>query len=627
MCGISGYSGTAPKRFLEQAVAVQSHRGPDANMIFEAPSVGLGHNRLAIIDLSPEANQPMTSEDRQHVIVFNGEIYNFLQLRKELENEGATFKSHSDTEVLLHLFKRHGLDFLDRLNGIFALAIWDTDTRSLFVATDRMGVKPLYYIATEGLFAFASELKALTPLSDRSLTPKAAAIIGYLSYLWSPTVQTLAADIKRLAPGHALIVREGTIERQRCWHRSAGGFSTKFQGTVKDAISETRCQLKRAVHRQMLSDVPVGAFLSGGLDSSAIVAFAREIDPNIPCFTIKMKGGQDADQVDDLPYARRVADHLQVPLTVVEVSADTLARDVENMVCQLDEPLADPAALNVQYICRQARKAGIPVLLSGTGGDDLFSGYRRHQAMQLERYLSWVPKNMRSFAATRARELASKHQRYRRVGKLLENADKSADDRLVSLFRWGAPDTVFRLLTPDFRASIDRTQEDPLHSFLATLSSDMSPLSKCLALEQNFFLPNHNLIYTDKMSMAESVEVRVPFLDNDLITFAQSLPDSLRIRGTQAKWVLKKAMEHDLPRDVIYRPKTGFGVPLRRWMTHDLKPLLDDTLSYASLKSRAVFDPEAVHDLIARNNSGKVDASYTLFSVLCIELWMRKFRP
>ncbi|RED18261.1 asparagine synthase (glutamine-hydrolyzing) [Pontivivens insulae] len=626
MCGISGYSGDAPIGFLERAVRSQRHRGPDAEGYFEAKGIGLGHNRLAILDLSSAGAQPMVGPGGQTRVAYNGEIYNFRDLRAELQANGALFKSESDTEVILHLYERDGAAFLEHLNGIFAIALWDPRDGNLLLATDRMGVKPLYYIERDGLVAFASELKALTELSDLSLPMDPSCIARYLSYLWSPGADTPAPDIKLMSPGSALSVKDGHVERKWTWHRPISGFSTLQTDATDKLVTKTRSLVRQASLRQMVSDVPVGAFLSGGLDSSAIVAFAREASADLPCFTIRMTGGQDDDQTDDLPYAERVARHLGVDLSVVEVSPDRLAQDVERMIGQLDEPLADPAALNVSYICEQAKSAGISVLLSGTGGDDLFSGYRRHQAIEAERYWTWMPRSARA-ALRRGSGIAARNStRLRRVAKLFENADASDDERLIAYFRWTAPEKVKALLSTEMRGDLAREVDAPLQTYMDELPPSLTRMSQALALEQRFFLADHNLIYTDKMSMAHGVEVRVPFLDNDLVTFSQGLPDDVRVRKGQAKWILKKAMEAELPHDVIYRPKTGFGVPLRRWMTHDLLPLLNDTLSHASLRKRGIFDADAVHRLIAQNQRGEIDASYTLFSVLSIELWHRAFR-
>jgi asparagine synthase (glutamine-hydrolysing) len=399
---------------------------------------------------------------------------------------------------------------------------------------------------------------------------------------------------------------------------------TKREGT--DWVSKTTALLRQAVHCQMIADVPVGAFLSGGLDSSAVVAFAREINPDIHCFTIEVVGGQESGVTDDLPYARHVAQHLEVPLDIVSINAATMADDLERMVVQLDEPLADPAPLNVLYISQLAREQGIKVLLSGAGGDDLFTGYRRHRALMAERWWSWLPRGARQGLTTMTRGLDQRLPMGRLLTKLFSGAGLTDDERLVNYFRWAGRADLVRLYSKEFRAALnDSVAEQPMLDLLKELPTETSRLERLLALEQRFFLTDHNLAYTDKMSMAVGVEVRVPFLDLDMVEFAFRVPQRFKQRGREGKWVLKKAMEPYLPSEVIYRPKTGFGAPLRRWMRHELRELLKDLLSEESLKRRGFFDATAVQRLIADNEAGRVDASYTLLSLLNIEIWCRSF--
>jgi asparagine synthase (glutamine-hydrolysing) len=352
---------------------------------------------------------------------------------------------------------------------------------------------------------------------------------------------------------------------------------------------------------------------------------ARERVPDILCFTIE-SGEADEGMTSDLPYARRVAKHLGVPLEVVKIDSSAMAADLERMVYQLDEPLADPAPLNVLYISQLARSRGIKVLLSGAGGDDLFTGYRRHLAMTTERLWSWLPEGVRAGLERASSSLDQRKPLFRRGAKLLSGAGLDGDARLANYFVWGSEARLRALYTPDFRRQVgEESAVEPMLEFLAGLPATTSRLERLLALEQRFFLIDHNLTYTDKMAMAAGVEVRVPFLDIDLVDFAGSLPASVKQRGREGKWVLKKAMERYLPLDVIYRPKSGFGAPLRRWMRHELRDLLSDQLSSQSLRARGMFDPAAVQRLIADNDSGKVDATYTLLSLLCIEIWCRQF--
>jgi asparagine synthase (glutamine-hydrolysing) len=378
----------------------------------------------------------------------------------------------------------------------------------------------------------------------------------------------------------------------------------------------------------MVADVPVGAFLSGGLDSSAVVVFARESNPGIRCFTIEAVGGQEQGETDDLPYARRVAKHLDVPLDAIRIDAGRMAGDLERMVWQLDEPLADPAPLNVLYISQLAREQGIKVLLSGAGGDDLFTGYRRHRAIQAERLWSWLPAPALELLERGTACLDQRRAVSRRVAKLFRGASRRGNDRIVSYFEWARRPDLRALYSDAFLEQLGSSDAaDPMEDFLAPLPSSVPAIERMLALEQRFFLPDHNLIYTDKMSMAVGVEVRVPFLDLELVDLAGRIAPSAKQRGQVGKWALKRAMERYLPHDVIYRPKTGFTAPLRRGMRHDLRTLVGDLLRPEAVRRRGLFRPEAVQLLVEANADGRVDASHTVLSLLCIEIWCRRFLP
>ncbi len=637
MCGIAGALCSVDQHLkdvelfewsrVQQSLA---HRGPDDSGLFldKAANVGLLHTRLSIIDLSPQGRQPMLSADGDVVLVFNGEIYNFRDLRHELEEAGFSFRGSSDTEVLLNLYLAEGMKMLTRLNGIFSLAVWDRSKRTLFIARDAFGVKPLYYDHAEntGRFVFASELKALVHLQTQCAHVDEAALQRYLAFLWCPGEGTPLKGVRKLGPGEAMEVQDGRIQRHWRWYRLPMLSRTRAWLDEEGAVSGCLAYFRKAVQRQMVSDVPVGAFLSGGLDSSAIVAMAVEVNPSISCFSIEMKGEQDDGVADDLPYALSVARHLNVPLHVIRIEPDQVVADLEQMVVQLDEPLADPAALNVLYISRLARKQGIKVLLSGVGGDDLFAGYRRHHAVMLEQWWEWLPSAVRRGLSLVTSNLDQRRSWVRRLAKLFMGAEMAGDDRLINYFRWVGNAQLRGLFTKQFLAALGNEKaEEPMQVFLAELGPEVSRLERMLALEQRFFLTDHNLNYTDKMSMAAGVEVRVPFLDLDLVEFAARISPRHKQRGGEGKWVLKKAMESYLPRDVIFRPKTGFGLPLRRWIRYELRELIGDLLSVESLRYRGIFRPETVQRMIADNDEGRADAAYTLFSLLCIEIWCRRF--
>lgn len=628
MCGVIGYFGKFESSQFQISLDFINHRGPDDHGIYTDVESGvwLGHSRLAILDLSPSGHQPMLSPDGQVALIFNGEIYNYFELKKELEFLGIKFYGKSDTEVLLHLYLHLGEEMLPRLNGIFALAIWDKRTESMFLARDALGVKPLYFSATGSGFAFASEVKALLKLVPDARELDIVALHRYLSFLWCPGEGTPLKGVRVLGPGEAMWIRAGQIFRSWKWYQLPIFRGITADLDVQESLFGTVQHLRQAVHRQMVADVPVGAFLSGGLDSSAVVAFARELNPNLHCFTIETPGGQDSGTTEDLPYARKVARHLGVSLDVVSINSSRMASDLERMVVQLDEPLADPAPLNVLYISQLAREQGMKVLLSGTGGDDLFTGYRRHRALQAERYWQWLPGMVRRALTKASSSLDQRKALNRRMTKLFSGAGLDGNERLVEYFRWVREDDLLKLYTLEARQALGAEMAaSPMLDFLLPLPDCVQPLDRMLALEQRFFLTDHNLVYTDKMSMAVGVEVRVPFLDLDLVDFSARIPLHLKQRGREGKWILKKAMEQYLPSEVIYRPKSGFGAPLRRWMRFELRELLGDVLSEAGLRRRGLFDPIAVQRLIAANDAGEVDASYTLLSLLSIELWCRNF--
>ncbi len=633
MCGIGGFSLSSKTPFsqsiLKKILNSIDHRGPDDRGIYEDfdYKIGLVQARLSIQDLSSFGHQPMISEDGQIVLVFNGEIYNFRELRSELKAKGIKFNGLSDTEVLLNLYILEGQQMLSKLNGIFAFAIWDKRDQSIFLARDNFGVKPLYYSSIENNFFFASEMKALVPLLKNTKEINFKALQNYLTYLYCPGKGTPIESISKLLPGQALIINSGKIKKSWKWyHPPVFNEKSKTKMKQKFAIEGVRKHLRDAVVRQMIADVPVGAFLSGGLDSSAIVSFAREQNKNISCFVIESEGSQEKGKSDDVYYARRVAKYLNVNLDVVKINSIKMANDLEVMIKTLDEPIADFSALNVLYISQLAREQGIKVLLSGIGGDDVFAGYRRHQAMMNEYWWSWLPNKLRNILKIASSKLNQNNTFNRRLSKLFSGANLNGDERLINYFSWIQRDDLKRLYSKDLSCSLGLSNPNSeMLNFLEELPKSTKKLDRMLALEQQFFLADHNLLYADRMSMANGLEVRVPFLDKELVEFAHNIPDNLKQRGTQGKWILKKSMEGFLPKEVIYRSKTGFGVPLRRWMRNELREFLGDVLSIESLRNRGLFDPTAVWKLIAENDKGKIDASYTLLSLLCIEIWCRNY--
>jgi asparagine synthase (glutamine-hydrolysing) len=605
---------------------------------------------LAIIDLSADGAQPMTvhcarcgSASLQDLaLTYNGEIYNFPDLRTSLKALGHTFHSRTDSEVLLHLYGDEGIDMLPRLSGIFAFALRDGRERGrpdamgqgdLLLARDPIGVKPLYHAQTPEGFLFGSEMKALLPDPGLSRELDHIALHQHLAHLWTPAPRTLLRGVRKLRPGHALIVQGGRIAREWSYYELPYG-AELLQGDRRAIERELRDRVEGAVRRQLLSDVPVGAFLSGGLDSSAVVAMMKLINPNDRplCYSIGFAGDQALDgSPPDLPYARRVAEHLDVRLHTIEVEPDMI-RHLERMLFHLDEPQADPAPINTLLIAEQARRDGMKVLLSGAGGDDIFAGYRRHFAVRLERLWCWMPAAARRWLGAPARRIGEGHLGglhnawVRRAVRLFAHADLEPDARLAAYFWWSEEGLRRGLYTTSLAAELrDESTSQPLLESLAKIPSEPDALNRMLYLEAKHFLADHNLNYTDKMGMAAGVEVRVPLLDLDVIEFATMIPPRMKQEGRLGKAIFKRAMESHLPREVVYRPKTGFGAPLRRWLRQELREQVEETLSASSLGRRGLFDPGAVHRLVEGDRAGRVDGSYTIFALMCFELWCRRF--
>lgn len=614
---------------VQRMMNLIAHRGPDDSGFFEDPAnqVALGHIRLSIIDLRPEGKQPLTNENKTVFLVCNGEIYNYKQLRKELLNKGHIFTSHTDSEILVHLYEQEGTKMLSRLNGIFSFVIYDLKKKELFCARDQLGVKPFYYSIVNNLFAFASELKALLAIPQISKDIDPIAIHNTLTFLWSPGPTTMLKSIRKLEPGFALIVKDAKIKRH--WRYYDIPYSAdELIYSEAEAIELVQSHLLKAVKKQLMADVPVNAFLSGGLDSSAIVAMMRKIHPNTPpkCYTISFAGGKKFEGgVNDLPYARKVAKHLDLDLEEIVIEPD-IVNNIEKMIYFLDEPQSDLAPINIMLICQKAHEQGIKVLLSGAGGDDIFSGYRRHAAIYLERYWAWLPHAVRYLVQSSTDLLSAGWGPFRKIRKLFENASLDREERLITYFFWLSQRKVKALLRDEILQALGEYDSFvPMNNHLVNIPTVKDPLNRMLYLECKTFLPDHNLNYTDKMGMASGVEIRVPLLDIDLVRLCTKISPHLKQNGITGKYIFKKAMEPFLPHEVIYRPKAAIPSPLRIWLQNDLREMVRDILSPARLKRRGWFDHKVVLKLIEDNESSKIDASYSIWAMVSMEIWASLF--
>jgi asparagine synthase (glutamine-hydrolysing) len=627
MCGISG--GIGQKNFSQDEIlAAIQHRGPDSKGFFQDGNLFLAHTRLSIQDLSDNAKQPMFSEDGRFVIIFNGEIYNHLELRKSIQNE-FNFKSTSDTETVLYLFIKYGKEFLSMLNGIFAIVIYDIDKKEIFIARDHFGVKPLYYYNDGKRFLFSSEMKSFLSFDiDKSLDPKA--LFNYLTFLWAPGDLVPFEHVKKLLPGHYFQFHISDF--LNC--KPSKYFEIHFNGKYStlnenDLINILDQKLCEAVKRQMLSDVPVGFFLSGGLDSSLIVAIAKKLFPEkkMDCFTIDVSDWSDSNEnfSDDLVYAKKVASLLNVDLHIVK-SEFSISDFFDKIIWYLDEPQADSAPLHVFRITELAKTKGIKVLLGGTAGDDIFSGYRRHQALEYEKYFKLMPLSIRKNIRKLLSLMPKNNLLIRRVSKLSENLDKTVVQRMSGYFNWLSTDSVRQLFSYEYRTQLNTfNPNEYFDNLLFRIPEEKNLLNQMLYWELNTFLVDHNLNYTDKMSMANGVETRVPYLDKDLIEFSTTIPPTLKMKNGNSKYILKKLAERYLPKDVIYRSKTGFGAPVRKWITHDLEELINQRITEKNLNEYGIFDYKNVCSLINENKLGNVDASYTIWSILAIDSWLKQF--
>jgi asparagine synthase (glutamine-hydrolysing) len=633
MCGIAGFVGGFHENLAARMNAVQAHRGPDGRGVFEdrAAGVALAHLRLAILDLSDQASQPMHSPDGRYTLVFNGEIYNFADLRARLVGQGHTFRSTGDTEVLLHGLAQEGEAFVERLNGMFAFALWDAQTQELLLARDQLGVKPLYYAEPEpGTLLFASEIKALCAHPALKREPDLEVIQQHLAYCHASADRTALHGVKRLLPGALLRwdAATRTVKIRRYWQPS---FHRKPDADRADGAQQVKSLLETATQRQLVSDVPVGAFLSGGLDSSLITAFARaKVGPAFQCYTITYASGDNVlDGGDeDAPHARRVAQALGLSLREIELKPE-VASLWPRLIYHLDEPIADPAAISCYLISKLARDSGTTVLLSGQGGDELFCGYPRYRAMQATRALNRLPRPARRLLSTGAGLLPGSREgwlgtRLRRVRRVLTALGETPDEQFLSYSASTPELEISRILSPEFRTALGgrRFKEACLKQMR---EQRLEGLERFQERDLTVYLPNHNLLYTDKMGMAVGLEARVPFLDLDLVNAVVPYPEAWKISGDTTKAVLRASARGVLPDEIIDRPKAGFGAPFRKWLRYDLDEMWNDLMSPAAVRRRGWFSGDALEEARRRSQAGQADLYMLQWAALTAELWARRF--
>ncbi|MGI9067501.1 MAG: asparagine synthase (glutamine-hydrolyzing) [Pyrinomonadaceae bacterium] len=644
MCGIAGLVSLNPEQYITPMLASIEHRGRDDEGVWTSSpideaghTVCVGHRRLAIIDTTSAGHQPMLSADGRYVITFGGEIYNYRELREELKSKGHQFRTDTDTEVLLNSFAEWGTNCLPRLNGMFAFAVWDNQRRVLTLARDRVGIKPLYYCqpkAANGIsdsFLFASEIKAILATGLIRAELNLEALNQYLTFLWTPDPHTLFANVGRLPPGHFLILQDGRVNLRQWWDVSFDEIEEdKSEAWWRDQVLET---LDRVVKLEMVADVPLGSFLSGGVDSSSIVALMKRHSngKQISTYTVGMETEDLRYDIipDDVVWARRVGELLQTDYHEIMLKSDVTSF-LPKLVYHMDEPVADPAILS-SFLISQAARETLRVMLSGVGGDEVFAGYPRQLAMRIAGALDPVPSLLRRPIMNVIAETLP-GGRPGRLTAPLRNAKKFArsaalnfEERYLGYGTYFTDRMKENLYTEETRKATSGFDAYREHRRYFARVRNAAPLNQLLYVDLKTFLPCLNLAYTDKTSMAANLEVRVPFLNCELMELAARMPPSLKLRGLKRKYILKRAAEKLLPKAIVWRKKAGFGAPIRSWLRGPLKPMVDDLLSEETVRRRGLFQPAAVQKIISANHSGKEDYNLQVFQLLTLELWQREF--
>lgn len=623
MCGFIVISSCQQVTFpIKESLATIKHRGPDDTGIYVSPDFDchLGHVRLSILDLSQSGHQPMEDSSGRYILVFNGEIYNFKTLKENLENEygNIQWKSGTDTEVILEGFLRKGTEFFSLLNGVFAFSLYDKKEKYLYVLRDPMGVKPLYYTHQNGNFLFCSELKGLLVIPNLKCTIRRQSLADQLALMYVPEPYTMYNEFYKVNPGILYTYQNGVSISQTVLFTHLNdkiNFSTENE--MIECFSET---FSSAVHRQLLSDVPLSLLLSGGLDSSAVAYEAIKSGANIKkAYTISFsKDDSKYDyQSNDLYYAKRIAKKFGLDLEVINAKSEFISL-LPSLIAFLEDGISDPAAINTFLICEQARADGIKVMLSGQGADEYLGGYRRYRAEKLIGELSGksikLLSDIHEILPTSVPGIMNSG--LRRLKKFTFSAKQERKDRFVSYYTWG--DT--RLIQNLF---IDRKSIFPgndLELFFEE-NKNKDSLEMILLADQKFDLRSLNLSYSDKMSMAVGVEARVPFLDLEMVRLMNSLPNSILLKRNNQKYILKQAMENKLPREIIYRKKAGFALPIRSWFKNKSE-VVDYYFNSDRIRKQGIFDFLSIERLLNDQFTGKTDNSYLIFSMLCQQIWL-----
>jgi len=629
MCGLAGFIGFKDNTDLAaKANCVQQHRGPDNQSVWHDDYIAFAHQRLSIIDLSEAANQPFHKHNL--VAIFNGEIYNYKELQDKLRSEKqVVFNTSSDTEVVLEMFIHYGYDCLDHFLGMFAFAIYNKENNDLFIVRDHFGIKPLFYTQINGAFAFSSELKTLASIPGFNKTINPKSLVSCLNYIWISGNETMFNGCFKLPPAHYMTYSKANgIKMVRYWDLP-DNVDTKLSANIAATAEDVANTMEASVKRHMVADVPVSSFLSGGLDSSLISVLAKKSNEHLSTYTI---GTDDKDKKvekmpDDEKYANLLAEMHHFDHNIITISPDIL-KDLPHMVKHLDEPIGDPAAINTYLICKAAKAKGVKVLLSGMGADEIFFGYRRQKATMMAQRFNRLPKPLKYVVSKVVNMLPVKISgrgfKFGRWAKrFMSFATMPLERAYMRSYSYYDTNQLKELMNMNYWPGIEAINNEHKEIFNSKFKAD--PVNSICNTDISMFMLGLNLTYSDRASMAASVEVRVPFIDKLVITKAMQIPGDLKIKKGESKYILKKAAEKFLPKEIIYRPKASFGAPIRSWISNDLKGMVDELLSEQAITKRGFVNYAVVKKLIDNDRSGIEDNAYQVYQLLTLELWCREY--
>ncbi|MGI6454469.1 MAG: asparagine synthase (glutamine-hydrolyzing) [bacterium] len=631
MCGICGkiyhdHTRQVEPDLLRRMTSVITHRGPDDEGYFLYGNAGLGSRRLSIVGLE-DGHMPMSSPDGSIVLVYNGELYNHPQLKHVLERKGYAYQTCSDTETFLHLYREYGEGFLDHARGMFALALWDKNQQKLILARDRLGIKPVYYHLDDQAIRFGSEIKCMLCDPQVSREIDLEALNFFLAYLSAPAPYSMFQNIRKLKPGEMLIYQNGRMDRRMYWTPQPE-FRQIPENDPQAQPQELLKRLRQVVHEHLMADVPVGAFLSGGIDSSLLVALMHEeLGGNFKTFSIGFEG---YSLFDESKQAGETARRLGTDHTEKILNPEDLLKALDHITWQLDEPLADSSCFPVYYVSQLAAQQ-VKVVLSGDGGDELFAGYRKYQAEYYRHYFNWMPNALQEALIRSAVSCLPESRKnfgmdlLRQVKKFFRGLHPDAFERHLGLAIHYEDPLRSSILSRGVLEQIDFLEVREFRRRLFDEVEQLDDLTRMLWVDLRHNLPADMLMKVDRMSMLHSLEVRVPFLDHQLVEYAFRLPGSVKLRGKTGKWILKEAAKGLLPDEILHRRKHGFDIPIGEWFKRELRDVIEDICSPETAKRRGLFHPRRLQQILTDHQNGKRDYNNHLWILLSLELWQRQF--